>query len=286
MRLFTRAHLSLATTTAVTGLLASSLAMAQPPREGDRPPGDPANQRRDGDRPAPRESGDRGPGDRGPGDRGPGDRGPGDRGPGRGPGPGGFPNGGQGGFPPRGMMRMPIMAALDIDGNGEISADEIDLAVASLRKLDRNKDGKLTVEELMPEGMMGGGMMGGMMGGGMMGGPGGAAVDPAEMVSRMMQADVNGDGFIDKEEAPERLQPMFARADTDGDGKLSKDELMRGIARRNAEGGPRPEGGPRGEGAPRGEGGPRPESVPRAGGPQGEGRGGQGGDRPRRPTSE
>jgi hypothetical protein len=45
---------------------------------------------------------------------------------------------------------FPIMAALDADGNGEISAEEIKAAPAALKKLDKNKDGKLTEAELRP----------------------------------------------------------------------------------------------------------------------------------------
>jgi len=57
--------------------------------------------------------------------------------------------GGQGG--PGGFMRMfPVMSALDSDGNGEISSEEIKGAVAALKKLDKNKDGKLTEDELRP----------------------------------------------------------------------------------------------------------------------------------------
>ena len=57
--------------------------------------------------------------------------------------------GGQGG--PGGFMRMfPVMSALDSDGNGEISPEEIKGAVAALKKLDKNKDGKLTEDELRP----------------------------------------------------------------------------------------------------------------------------------------
>ena len=43
-----------------------------------------------------------------------------------------------------------VLAALDIDHDGEISAWEIDHAAASLRKLDRNLDGYLTPDELIP----------------------------------------------------------------------------------------------------------------------------------------
>lgn len=165
------------------------------------------------------------------------------------------------------MARMPLMIALDADGDGEISASEIEGAVAALKKLDKNSDGKLTVAELMPEGMPGGPGMG------FPGGPG----NPEAMVARIMAADSNKDGFVDKSEAPEPMQRLFERADGDGDGKLSKDEVTRFAARMGAMQG-QPEGA-RGEGfrggAPRGEGsrGDR------------EGRG-EGGERPRRPTSE
>ena len=53
---------------------------------------------------------------------------------------------GQGGI----MRTLPIMTTLDADRNGEISAEEINGAAAALRKLDKNKDGKLTAVELRP----------------------------------------------------------------------------------------------------------------------------------------
>jgi formyltetrahydrofolate synthetase len=48
------------------------------------------------------------------------------------------------------MRMFPVMTALDSDGNGEISPEEIKGAVAALKKLDKNKDGKLTEDELRP----------------------------------------------------------------------------------------------------------------------------------------
>jgi hypothetical protein len=45
----------------------------------------------------------------------------------------------------------PIIAALDTDGDGVISADEIEKAAASLRKLDKNGDGQLTPDEYRPK---------------------------------------------------------------------------------------------------------------------------------------
>jgi hypothetical protein len=43
------------------------------------------------------------------------------------------------------------MAALDTNKDGELDADEIANASASLLKLDANADGKLTREELRPK---------------------------------------------------------------------------------------------------------------------------------------
>ena len=48
------------------------------------------------------------------------------------------------------MSYHPVLAALDADHDGEISAREIEHAAASLRKLDRNLDGYLTADELIP----------------------------------------------------------------------------------------------------------------------------------------
>ena len=48
------------------------------------------------------------------------------------------------------MRMFPVMSALDSDGNGEISSEEIKGAVVALKKLDKNKDGKLTEDELRP----------------------------------------------------------------------------------------------------------------------------------------
>lgn len=50
-----------------------------------------------------------------------------------------------------GFMRFhPVLAALDSDHDGEISAAEIDNAPAALKSLDKNGDGMLTEEELLP----------------------------------------------------------------------------------------------------------------------------------------
>ena len=60
----------------------------------------------------------------------------------------GFGRGGRGG-PPFGD---PIWAALDLNADNELSSGEISTSAASLGKLDLNKDGVLTTNELMPGG--------------------------------------------------------------------------------------------------------------------------------------
>lgn len=57
----------------------------------------------------------------------------------------------RGNSPGNAVRTHPILAALDTDGNNEISAAEIAGASLALKKLDTNTDGKLTADELRPE---------------------------------------------------------------------------------------------------------------------------------------
>lgn len=59
--------------------------------------------------------------------------------------------------------------------------------------------------------------------------------DPAAMLKKL---DRNGDGFVDKDEAPERLQQRFERLDRNNDGKLNAEELRAAFQRL---GGPPPQ---------------------------------------------
>lgn len=141
--------------------------------------------------------------------------------------PGGRDGGREGG---RGVVRMPLMTALDADGNGELSSKEIDEAPTHLRTLDANKDGKLTMGELRPAGFGGPG--------GFRGGLGGGGVGGEELVSRLMEYDTDKDGKLTADDLPERMRNIATRADANKDGVVTREELL---AMSRAEGGPRGE---------------------------------------------
>lgn len=170
------------------------------------------------------------------------------------PGPG---NPGQGG--PRfgggmGFPGSPVIAALDTNKDGELSADEITAASSELRKLDKDGDGKLSRQEILPR-FEGGPMREGMARG--EGRPDGQPRDgqpggPRPGGDFFRSRDTNGDGRISREEAPEKLKENFERIDGNKDGFIDPAELS------NLFGGQgRPEGrGPDGrgpEGKPDGE---------------------------------
>jgi len=155
---------------------------------------------------------------------------------------GGGREGGMRGGP--GMM-SPVVQALDTDGDGELSAAEIANASASLKKLDKNGDGKIDREEMRPA-----------FGPGQRRGPGGGS-DTAERLTQLMSYDKNGDGKLVAAELPERMQAMIERADADKDGSVTRAELEAFLNRQGAGRGPGG-GGPGGQGGPGGgEGGGR-----------------------------
>jgi Ca2+-binding EF-hand superfamily protein len=107
----------------------------------------------------------------------------------------------QGGPPPR-----LVLQALDTDGDGQLSAAEIEAAPKSLLTLDKNHDGQITGEEYSPK-----------------------LEDKTaanDLVTRLMLMDKNGDGVLTADEVPERMRPMFERGDANHDGKLTKDEIV------------------------------------------------------------
>ncbi len=50
----------------------------------------------------------------------------------------------------RGQMVPPLFQALDVNGDKVIDADEIKNAAEALKKLDKDGDGKITLEEMRP----------------------------------------------------------------------------------------------------------------------------------------
>ena len=74
--------------------------------------------------------------------------------------------------------KSPIIEALDLNHNGIIEADEIFKASESLKKLDKNGDGKLSEDEIRPPRQNGQGGPAGQGQGGAGGGQGGPGGKP------------------------------------------------------------------------------------------------------------
>lgn len=159
------------------------------------------------------------------------------------------------------MQASPILHAIDVDGDGALSASEIAGAAARLRTLDVNKDGKLTPDEVMFQ-------MGGRGGRGGRGGdddvPPIAGPSADELLATLLGYDTNKDGKLEKSEVPARLQGMFDRGDTNKDGVLDGNELKALAAEQAAASGPGPgegRGGPGRDFGPPGGGGFNPFDV-------------------------
>ena len=132
-------------------------------------------------------------------------------------------------------MGMALFHALDTNGDGKLDSKEIAAAPEVLKKL-ANSNGEITREELLKSmpglagGIAGGGPGGFAFGGFGAGGPPGAGgpgeANPDAMLKRVIQQfDKNGDGKLQKEELPPRLQERFDELDTNHDGALDEAEL-------------------------------------------------------------
>lgn len=137
----------------------------------------------------------------------------------------GEPGMGPGGSP--GMPTFPLMMALDADGNGEISADEINNATAALKKLDRNRNGKLEADELRPSFGRGreGGFFDGPPGGGREGGGRGGFGGRSFVDGMLDRYDENKDGKLAGDEIPERMRDRLEQIDANSDKTIDKAEL-------------------------------------------------------------
>lgn len=128
------------------------------------------------------------------------------------------------GMPGGPMMIPPVMAALDTDKDGMLSASEIENAAKALLSLDKDGDGMLSTEELrpkMPEGFQGGPRMAG----GPNGGPGAGMMNEEFMKRMFEQRDTNADGKLEGDEIPPQMKERTAMIDTNGDGALDVEEM-------------------------------------------------------------
>lgn len=124
-----------------------------------------------------------------------------------------------GGTPPR----PPLISILDINGDGFIDAAEVAEAPLSLKKLDRNGDDALSIDECLPRP---GGGHGGPPGvpGGPPGGPGGALPAPP-LPPIFTVLDSNSDGTIDAVEVAQATKAL-PKLDRNGDGRIGFDECL------------------------------------------------------------
>lgn len=112
----------------------------------------------------------------------------------------------------------PVLAALDANHDGMISADEVKNAAQLLSSLDANHDGQLSGEEIAPR-----------------------KISVKERADHFFEEwDTNKDGKIAKAEAPDGLQRRFAEVDTDNDGFLSMAEVLAFYERMDSAPAPRP----------------------------------------------
>lgn len=122
-----------------------------------------------------------------------------------------------------GGRERPTFEALDADGNGAITAEEIQAQLDErFNEADADGDGSISREEFIAR----------------------AQTGAAERAERMFdRLDADGDGTLSRDvlAARQRRGPsperMIERLDTDGDGAVSEEEFQAGMERRAERGG-------------------------------------------------
>jgi Ca2+-binding EF-hand superfamily protein len=134
-----------------------------------------------------------------------------------------------------------LFAALDLDGDGIISKVELRKAIVSLKKLDTDNDGQLTMAECGISADANGQQAADANGPGT---PNGLANDPNqnaaglngggngaftgrnnEAMGLFLQLDSNHDGKLTPDEVPQQMLPMLAHADLNGDHAIDAAEF-------------------------------------------------------------
>jgi Ca2+-binding EF-hand superfamily protein len=139
----------------------------------------------------------------------------------------------------------PIVAALDVNGDGQIDEAELSGVVATLRKLDTNKDGQITAAEIRGSGRQRrGGAGGGPRDGGPPGQAGGLRGPNSDDGPRQPwilvhadEIDLDRNKIISRDEIVGEATMAFAGYDSNNDGKLSQSELSGRGGSRSAMGG-------------------------------------------------
>ncbi|HEX4416232.1 MAG TPA: hypothetical protein VH107_21545 [Lacipirellulaceae bacterium] len=134
-----------------------------------------------------------------------------------------------------------LFAALDLDGDGIISKVELRKAIVSLKKLDADNDGQLTMVECgitdangqpVAEANSGANANGAANNpnGNAAGanGAGNAAFTGRnnDAMGLFLQMDANHDGKLSRDEVPQQMLPMLAHADLNGDGFIDANEFQ------------------------------------------------------------
>ncbi|HWY32286.1 MAG TPA: hypothetical protein VNX46_16105 [Candidatus Acidoferrum sp.] len=121
--------------------------------------------------------------------------------------------GGGGGPPDDGKFPMPpLIKALDVNEDGIIDSNEIANASVELLTLDKNGDGKLSADELMPQ----------LPDGQKFALPDGGKFPTLPLMKAL---DTNGNGELDASEIA-NASTALKTLDKNGDGKLTKDEYL------------------------------------------------------------
>ena len=120
---------------------------------------------------------------------------------------------------------------MDANKDGKLTKEEVpEQAWERIVKADADNNGAVTKEEMakVVKARAGNGQ-----GNAKMGGPGMGQRDPGQMFERM---DANKDGKLTKEELPERVAEKMMNMDADGNGSISQDEFATGCKNRERDG--------------------------------------------------
>jgi hypothetical protein len=124
---------------------------------------------------------------------------------------------------PMGHHHPPLLVTLDANHDGVIDATELGNASAALKALDKNSDGQLTRDELMPPRPEGTNNIARAERPGRPEGMGKDGHCPPMPLLNVL--DANQDGVIDATEMA-NASTALKTLDTNGDGQLTRDELM------------------------------------------------------------